>query len=71
MKLVKIKYKNVLSIQDFALVNEAILNAEYNGMRWKKTTIEIGGDIYPLIRIEGQRKNNYTLYIVKVIKQKR
>lgn len=53
MKLVKIKYKNVLSIQDFELVNEAIVDAEHNGMRWKKTTIEIGGDIYPLIRIEG------------------
>jgi small-conductance mechanosensitive channel len=71
MKLVKIKYKNVLSIQDFELVNEAIVNAEHDGMRWKKITIEIGDDSCPLIRIDGQRKTNYTLYIVKVIKQKR
>ena len=71
MELVKIKYKSVLSIQDFALVNEAVLNAEHDGVRWKKITMEIGGDSYPFIRIDGQRKNNYTLYIIKVIKQKR
>ena len=71
MKLIKVKYKSILSVQDFELVNEAIVDAEHDGVRWKKITIEIGGDNYPLIRITGQRKNNYTFYIVKVIKQKR